>query len=397
MNRLIESTKRIRIRDICSPMIFVALIIPSLVLRLANLIKGRKLWLVAEDGEARDNGYHFYKYIRTNHAKDYCFYAVKKSSSSYAKVKKLGNIVEWGSLRHWLLYMSANLNISSQKGGNPCPIFWYVVHVTLGLYKNRVFLQHGITKDDSEWLYYKNTKFKYFVCGAKREYDYILKRFGYEQDSLLLTGFPRWDNLKDVSKTEKQKAILVMPTWRNWLGGERNKLFESDNIKSTCFYKNWSSLLNNKVFIDYLEKNNILVYFFPHINMMNYINDFQAISKNIIIVTKEIDMQHLFNKCSLMLTDYSSVAFDFAYLGKPVVYYQFDYEEYRKRQYREGYFSYRNDGFGPIAYTEDEVLDAIISIGKHEAEYEKRFDSFFLVKKSENCKRLYEALIRGKK
>ena len=47
----------------------------------------------------------------------------------------------------------------------------------------------------------------------------------------------------------------------------------------------------------------------------------------------------------------SSVAFDFAYLGKPVIYAQFDKEEfYEKHDYKAGYFNYERDGFGEVVY-----------------------------------------------
>ena len=198
MNRISNAIKQIKLQDLVSPLIFLTLLMPSSIFRLINKLKNRKLWLIAEQGEARDNGYHFYKYMRENHPTDYCFYAAKSGSAGYENVIKLGNIIKWGSLKHWFYYMSANLNISSQKSGNPCPMFWYIVHVILGLYKNRVFLQHGITKDDADWLYYRNTKFKYFICGAKKEFDYIQGKFGYPNGSLLLTGFPRWDARRET-------------------------------------------------------------------------------------------------------------------------------------------------------------------------------------------------------
>ena len=47
-----------------------------------------------------------------------------------------------------------------------------------------------------------------------------------------------------------------------------------------------------------------------------------------------------------MVTDYSSVFFDMIYMKKPIVFYQFDEDEYRKYQYGEGYFDYHNNNFG---------------------------------------------------
>lgn len=395
MKRALFIIKRIHARDFLAPFLFSILLVPSWIFRFTNRIKGRKLWLVAEHGEARDNGYHFYKYVRDNYPKDYCFYAVKADDPEYDKVARFGNIIEYGSLKHWLYYMSANLNISSQKSGNPSPVFFAFLHTTLGLYKNRVFLQHGITQNDVNFIYYERSKFKYFFCGAKPEYDFVKKKFGYPEGAVLLTGFPRWDNLKDTSKMINGKSILIMPTWRNWLGGEKNAVFKTRDFQNTNYYKHWNGLLNDADFIRYIEDNKIDVFFYPHYGMQNYIKLFTIGSKNIKIVTLDDDIQKYFNKCDVMITDYSSVAFDFAYLQKPVIYYQFDKSEFRKLQYAEGYFRYERDGFGPVCETRQELLKAVKSRVKKE--YEIRERDFFIYHDNKNCERIYEAItIRSK-
>ncbi|MBQ3280105.1 CDP-glycerol glycerophosphotransferase family protein [Candidatus Saccharibacteria bacterium] len=394
--RLLNAIKQIKPKDFLAPLVFLVLFVPSIVFRTVNRAKHRKLWLVTEGGEARDNGYHFFKYIREKYPDDFCFYVVKTDSVGYEKVLELGNIIKYASLKHWLYYMSANLNISSQKSGNPCPIFWYFMHVILGLYKNRVFLQHGITKDDADWLYYKKTKFKYFICGAKREYDYIRKKFGYLADALLLTGFPRWDTLRDTSLNRREKSILIMPTWRNWLGGEKNTLFEIKNFQNTNYYKYWNGLLNDEDFIEFVERNKIIIYFYPHINMQIFLDDFKLSSENIKIISYNEDIQEYLGKCKLMITDYSSVAFDFAYLNKPVIYYQFDLEDYRKKQYREGYFDYEKDGFGPVSFNRKEVLNEIKYYIKTDFNSKKKYSNnmkkFFLFRDRKNSERVYRAI-----
>lgn len=394
MRRIVKAIRQFQIRDFFAPFIFLILFIPSLWFRFYNRIHKRNLWLIAEQGEARDNGYHFYKYIRKDHPNDYCFYAIKPTAAKYKEVQKLGNIIQYGSIKHWLYYMSANLNISSQKSGNPCPIFWYFIHVTLHLYNNRVFLQHGITKDDSNWLYYNKTRFKYFICGAKREYDYILQQFGYSKRQLLLTGFPRWDNLQDTSKRQKRKAILIMPTWREWLGGEGKSKIKTEDFKKTTYYRKWDSVLHDRAFIKRVEQEGTTVYFYPHANMQKFLKSFSTSSENIKIVSTKQDIQKLFNKCNLMITDYSSVAFDFAYLEKPVIYYQFDIKEYRARQYQEGYFEYEKDGFGPIVKDAGELHKAVSQFyqGILWQKYQNRATNFFKIMDKGNCKRVYEAL-----
>lgn len=396
MKRLLNAFRQIKLKDLLAPFVFLLLLIPSFIFRLVNTAKHRKLWLVAEQGDARDNGYHFYKYVRKEHPSDYCFYAAKPESAGYERVAKLGNIIKWGSLKHWLYYMSANLNISSQKSGNPCPIFWYIMHVTLGIYQNRVFLQHGVIKDDLKFVYYNCSKFKYFVCGAEREYKYVLSRFGYDKKNLLLTGLPRWDGLCDVSLQQKTRSILIMPTWRQWLGGDRNGIFKVKDFKKTDYFRYWNNLINNTRLIELIEKKNIHVYFYPHINMMKFLGDFETVSKNVHIVSDEEDIQSFLNKCNLMITDYTSAVFDFAFLKKPIIYYQFDENRYRENQYSEGYFKYRQDGFGDVLVDKNSVIDKIRYYVDHdfktEAKYSKRMQDFFSLRDRCNCERVYKAI-----
>lgn len=393
MSKIKGSLKYIKLKDIFSFFIFILMIIPSLIFKIYLKISKRNLLLVTESGTtARDNGYHFFKYVRTEHPEDYCFYVIDKKCNDYNKVKEYGNIIQFGSLKHWLYYMSAKYNISNQKYGNPNKSLFYVLHVMLGLYKNRVFLQHGITKDDSPWLYYKNCKFRYFICGAKREYDFIKEKFGYPDENVIYTGFARFDNLYDNNVNSKQ--ILIMPTWRNWLGRDTNSLGEKIDFEKTDYFQNWNGLLNDSRFIDYIEKNNLEVLFYPHMNMQKYLDKFTVKSKSIKILSMSYDIQKALKESAIMITDYSSVYMDFAYMLKPVLYFQFDYEEYREKQLQTGYFDYTENGFGPVFNTKDDLVEAFIDVYNNglNKKYIERMNDFFEIKDQKNCERIYEYL-----
>ena len=94
-----------------------------------------------------------------------------------------------------------------------------------------------------------------------------------------------------------------------------------------------------------------------------------------------------------MITDYSSVFFDFGYLRKPVIYFQYDKEEFFSGQlYNEGYFDYENMGFGPVCYNLNDLIENIINViekdCKNDDKYLNRIDNFFKFHDDKNCERV---------
>ena len=395
MKKIIKNLKYIKIRDFFDIFIFLIVLPISFFLKIYNKIKKRKIWLITEEGKnARDNGYYFYKFIRQKHPDDYAFFVIDKNRNHYKKVYKYGNIINYRSFKHWIYYLSADLNISSQKDGNPSTVLFYVLHVCFGWFKNRVFLQHGITMNYCEWLLYKNTKFKLFLCGAKDEYKYIKDNFGYPDENVKYTGFARYDSLYNFKVNQKQ--ILFMPSWRNWLGRKTNFLGKKLNFVDTDYFKYWNDLLNDKKLIDYIEKNNIKILFYPHINMQKYLNNFNSCSKNVKFLDLDSNIQEVLKTSALLVTDYSSISMDFAYMKKPLIYFQFDENEFRKKQYQEGYFNYHDNGFGKVTSDVETTVSNILKYLKNnhnvEKKYKERMDSFFERHDEKNCERIYSLL-----
>lgn len=72
-------------------------------------------------------------------------------------------------------------------------------------------------------------------------------------------------------------------------------------------------------------------------------------------------MQQLFIESSILVTDYSSVAFEMAVQKKSVIYYQFDEESFfsGSHNYVRGYFDYRQHGFGPVVINQEQLFDEL--------------------------------------
>ena len=180
-----QKLQMVKLSDILHIFKFIIAFPISLIMKL--FIKD--LWVICDyEDEARDNGYYFYKYLREKQSQQNAVYAINKKSPDYEKVKSLGKVVKYGSLKHWILYLTASKNISSQKGGKPNAAVCYLLEV-YGIIKNkRMFLQHGIIKDNLPYLHYKNTKMSFFTVSTKREYDYVCQEFGYPDGVIQQVG-----------------------------------------------------------------------------------------------------------------------------------------------------------------------------------------------------------------
>lgn len=372
-------------------------IIPSLPYAMVLKLLQKKVWLVCERAnEACDNGAAFFKYAVNNDDGINVYYAIKKGSSDYQFIRQYPNIIEFGSIKHWAYYLISDVVISSQKHNGPNTSVAYLFR-KLNLKNDRVvFLGHGITKDNADWLHYENTKFGMFICGAVPEYRFVLNKFNYPPFSVVNAGgLCRYDYL--FSEKRINKTIFVMPTWRNWLipGDPKTKMIEGTNqFEKTRYFTTWNSLLSSKRLQEMLEENSIQLLFYPHPEMQQYIEKFVSESNNIRVIKKgQESLSQLICKSDMLLTDYSSVFFDFIYLSKPISFYHFDYEDYRKYQYAEGYFDYERNPFGKVAHNEDELfalIEEVISSGfSVNSNYKENREKFFL--NNENyCKKTYE-------
>ena len=127
--------------------------------------------------------------------------------------------------------------------------------------------------------------------------------------------------------------------------------------------------------------------------MQRYIKYFDTENDNIVIADKDnYDVQELLMDSKLLITDYSSIFFDFAYMKKPLIHYCFD----ELMHYKPGYFDFRKEGFGKVASSEDEVVRLIKKYidnnFKLDNMYENRIDKVFNIRDNKNCERVFNEI-----
>lgn len=358
----------------------------------------KHVWLICEEKkEARDNGFWFFKRMLTLHPEQECIYAIDKSSVDYEKVKNLGEVIQYGSIRHWIVYFCCEHNISSQKGGKPNAALCAFIELNNWYNAHNIFLQHGIIINDCRWLYADRSRFQRFVTSAYPEWEFINKKFGYDKGVVCLTGMPRFDGLHDFKI--KRNQILIMPSWRSWftekssMQGELNSQFIGSN-----YLQGWKELLENPKFNKLIREYNLEVIFYPHRNLQFHLPEFRNEIKTEakMVSWEDYDIQELLKTSEMMITDYSSVFLDMSYMKKPVIFYQFDLEDFRKAHYSKGYFDYSNNPFGNSYDTAEKVIEELKRIIKRGYKFDESalqaYKLFFPYNDTNNSERVYRMI-----
>ncbi|EGZ51262.1 CDP-glycerol glycerophosphotransferase family protein [Neisseria wadsworthii] len=360
------------------------------------------IWIIMDrDIQADDNGEHFYRYVQQYHPEQQIFFALNKDSHDWNRLSKDGfNLLEFGSSG-----FEAKLKIASKLISSHADEYfdnYFKDHYEYS--KKYIFLQHGVTQNNiSCWLNRKKN-IKCMVTATIPEYHSIaddLSPYKLSNKEVVLTGFPRHDKLLAGNQTNT-RTILIMPTWRSSIVGEAtgqgNVRKLNKNFMNTTYAKHWCQFLNSRALKEIAEKYNYQLVFAPHaniepyltlMNIPNYIQIWKAANGNI---------QSLFQTSTFMITDYSSVAFEMAFLGKTVLYYQFDKEEVFSGGHitQSGYFKYDQHGFGPVSETEDQLCNNILKVLENEGRpcepYLSRIEKTFAFRDQNNCKRVYNAI-----
>lgn len=400
---------------ICKAMLIVGeaiVMIPrAIVLRLAYYVgsfmknrRGKTIWLISDRGMAAgDNGEAFFRYLSTNNDDEAreVYFGISSKSSDYARLKRYGRVLDMGSLAYKMKFLLADKVISSHADVEVTNPFLRQRDHFVGLYGfDFVFLQHGIIRADlSTWLNRYERNIDLFITSAKKEYDSIFSHpYYYDSKNVALTGLPRYDLLE--SKPERK--LIIAPTYRKDLlrlktdkYGARgyDKLFNQSD-----YFQFYSRLIGDKRLHKVMQEAGMMGEFYLHPNFASQRSDFRE-NDFFRLPSYPYDYKKAFEEGSLFVSDYSSTVFDFAYLKKPVIYAQFDIDTFfdQHTSSQSDFFSDESDGFGPVVYTYEDTLQAIIdSIEggcKMSETYQKRVDAFYYKRDRNNSERVYRAIM----
>lgn len=335
--------------------------------RLARILyyMGKPIWnrkgivLMCErfSTAAQDNGVHMFAYYMEQGRKN-VYYVIRYDMPDYQKVKQYGKqVLEFMSIRHMIYVQAAKVIVSTDTrkhvyrwlGSNS-----YIEDALLT--KPLVFLQHGVLgmkKVSRTYDRYRSNAADLFITSSEREKKIVNESFHYEPERIAVTGLARWDVLFDKSLEREEKEILFIPTWRSWM----DNIEREDFLKSEYYHK-YKHLLESERLDSILREHNLRMIFCMHHKFREFAEEFPKASERIERFDfGDTPVNELIMRSSCLVTDYSSVAWDSFYLGKPCIFYQFDYERYMKNQ--GSYFDMETELFGVRVNEEDKLLDAI--------------------------------------
>lgn len=370
-----------------SRFLLLAIILYPFALAYRFVQKNKSIWLIGEN-EGRcldDNGYTFYKFCRNKYPQRAIYFVTRKESINVDPFLKTDSqIIIFGSLKHIFFFLLSNKLIYSHAQSD---VGYIQIIKIFKRNCTRVFLQHGIIAFKKiHSTYRKNhNEMDIFIVSSDFEKKIVIDNFDFDEKIIRVTGLARYDTLTN-QPFSSQKSILYMPTWRNWAFPKKNAI---------QFILGIENLLHNKRLHSFLKKHSIQFNFCAHDHMLSYLSDIKTSGNINIINSSGATIQAALKENSLLITDYSSVAWDFYYLGKPVLFYQFDQEEYLLQ--KGSYIDFNKELFGNVFKKCNPLVDAIenyiINNFAELPEYAEKRDLYFRYRDTHNCVRIFNAII----
>lgn len=243
----------------------------------------------------------------------------------------------------------------------------------LALDMNEVHMPGTNTEKYKQSFTNESSKWNYLISPNQYSSEIFRRAFAFN-NTMLEIGYPRNDifyqseKLIQVNENAKRKlnlpkgkkVILYAPTWRDQQNEGRGKYRLSIPIDFERFVREFSDEYVLLVRFHYLVSENL---------------NLKDVTPHIIDVSDYPDIAELYTISDVLITDYSSVMFDYAHLARPMLFYVYDLEEYRD-VIRGFYMDFTKEAPGPLLKSEEELYNALSNMDHIEKEYKERLDVF---------------------
>lgn len=365
---------------------------------LTRLNIKNEIWVIGEtELQAQENGYELYKWIKENAPEVSVYYILDRKSPALNKFIGDPGLLLKNTFKSAVILFSATRIISTHG-------LWMVPdelgilkkHTRKTLRAKKVMLNHGLCFLKNGVKYYHKSKFALndlITVLSPRHKEIFTKIYGYDESEIVISGYPRFDNMNDESdKSLYNNMIIIMPTFRD---GEQ-KL--GNAFQKTELFIRIVEFIKNSRTLDLIEKRDCNIGIYLHQNIQDCTKYFEPYTSNRIHVfnQEEQTVTSLLKNSKLLITDYSSVLFDMSYMNKPFISYQFDREKFLASREDKPIIDISRDIPGDVVDTSEDLFKAVefyIENGfKIKEKYKSSISSFFTFQDNENCKRVFDSI-----
>ncbi|MFB9974873.1 CDP-glycerol glycerophosphotransferase family protein [Allobacillus sp. SKP2-8] len=344
-----------------------------------------------------DNPKAIYNYMKENHPEYKLYWSVDRRSLSAFNESDV-NILSKFSLK-WIYIMGRakvwviNARLPLWIPKNDKTIYIQTWHGTplkkLGIDIEDVKMPGTSTEKYRENFSKESSKWDYLISPNRYSTEIFKRAFNF-QNTILEVGYPRNDVLTNLNYKEyinkiksklniplDKKVLLYAPTWRD------NNFFEKGKYRFDMTMD--LDRMKKKLGQDYV----ILFRFHYLIADKLDLSSYHEFAYN---VSRNVDISDLYLISDILITDYSSVFFDFANLRKPMIFYTYDLEEYRD-ELRGFYIDFEKQAPGPLVKNTEQLIDAIINIDEPQSN-EDFYNYFCYLDDGKASKRVAELIVR---
>lgn len=236
-------------------------------------------------------------------------------------------------------------------------------------------------------------RYDYFISPNRFSTEKFETAFKISKEKLIESGYPRNDFISNITEqeidnlkekyniTKDKKVILYAPTWRDNSFSDKGYIF-----KLQVDFKLWK---------DKLEEEYVVI-FKPHYLIFNkYVNN--DLKGFLYSIDEDVDINELYVISDILITDYSSVLFDYAILNRPIIFYMYDLDDY-KENIRGFYLDVYNDLPGEIIKTEEKVINTVLNIERYKLNNKEKLynfnEKFNYLHNGKCCKNVLDKVIK---
>lgn len=299
---------------------------------------------------AQDNGFALFCYLQTTSLAEHTFYVIDtKAPQAHDLAPWASQILPLFSDKYYQHLIEDQMLVASESIPHVYQFnFNFGNIIELARQKNNYFLQHGVVgiRKLGDVFKYHRSGYDYINSSTNHERQLIQTILKYPRRRINTFGLPRWEKL---TPQLSQRMILYFPTWR-----EKLAYLTDEEFLQSDYFLAIQELISSPILQDLLKENHYQLKVFLHPKMRRFSKYLGENEQIMVTDSSQEALGQVIHDADAVISDYSSMVWDFAYQRKPIILFQFDQAEYEQQW--NGFFDKTIWKFGPVVINLDALL-----------------------------------------